>query len=122
MTQVNSRQLCILLCIVVISSFMSGCIIMPAGIADSTTPINDNDKVTKLGPTEGEAYSVLILGILPVAEGGTATAVERAKKCKGADALTDVTLDNRVCLCPVAYIYQTKVQGEAVKIEKGAAQ
>ena len=109
-----------MLILIAFSLLISGCTISPAGIAPSTSPITSNDKVTKLGKTDGKAWGVILFGMIPLSEAWTSRAVERAKMKKNADALIDVTLDQTACLFPFATIYITEVKGEAVKIEKGA--
>jgi hypothetical protein len=108
------------ICVIVLAIFVTSCMIMPAGIAPSTTPITANDTYTELGKASGSAWGVNILG-LPLAEMGTVTkAVERAKADTGADALIDVGVEQQVYQLFFITIFRTYVEGTAVKIKRGA--
>jgi len=99
-----------------------GCMAMPAGLTGSTYPITANDSYTEIGPASGSAWGVNILGI-PVGELSPAKkAIERALTSSGGDALiNNTTMESRMFFLWFVTIYQTKVNGTAVKIQKGGA-
>ncbi len=110
----------LLLTLLLISA--NACIRQGAGIADSTSPITCNDTVTEIGPAKGSAFGVILLGLIPLSEPDMSSqAIKRALASSNADALTEVTMDNEMCMVPFLSIYRTEVKGNAVKIEKGTS-
>ena len=95
----------------------SGCMSMGAGIAPSTRPITDSMKVTEIGPASGSSWGINVFGI-PLAESGHGLALRRALDTSGADALIEVTSDNRIYYLFVVTLYETRVHGTAVNLSK----
>ena len=98
----------------------SGCMTFPGGIADSTYPLTGNDSFTELGKAYGSAWGVSCMGI-PLSEGGTRLALDRAKASSNADALIDVVVDETIIPLPIGItIFKTTADGTAIKINRGA--
>jgi hypothetical protein len=75
------------------------------------------EKPIKLGPAQGTASGVLLLGIIPI---GINSRTERAykdalKNVPGSTTLTDVTLDELWLYFGIMLFQQVTITGEAVK-------
>lgn len=92
----------------------SGCMSFPAGVAGSTKPLAAGS-YTEVGPAQGTAFGIMLIGI-PLSEPYPArSAVDRALKNGGGDALVNVTIDNtQLLLGPVTLVFTT-AKGTAVK-------
>ena len=96
---------------------LSGCISAPGGIAPSTVPITAKDSYTVVRrDARGSDYGILLMGI-PLGPSASAyKALEDAKKSNNADALINVTGENRykyflILVC----IEEMVIEGDAIK-------
>ena len=94
----------------------AGCMTAPTGVAPSTKPLAPGG-YTEMGKVKGRAVGVFLLGILPLSEPYPArSAVDRAVKKGGGDAMVDVTLDHmNIMIPPFVSVLITTASGTAVK-------
>ena len=79
--------------VLILFSLLSGCAMMPGGIAPSTTPINGRN-YTNLGPVTTGDSSIYLLGILPISDANdTRDAIDAAVRSRRGDAMINVTVD-----------------------------
>ncbi len=99
-----------------VAVLVSGCMTAPSGVAASTKPLAQ-DGYTSIGPTEGRAVGVYLLGLIPLSEPYPArAAVDRAIRQGGGDALVDVTVDYMtIMIPPFVNVMITTANGTAVK-------
>ncbi len=97
--------------VAILACLLSGCVTYSAGIAPSTKPL-DPDEYTVLANVEGSSWGVNILGI-PIKQASTADALSEA--IKGADALIQVSVDNRDYYLALVWLQRIRVQGMSVK-------
>lgn len=114
------RTLALVVGMVIVPLILAGCMTMGSGIAPSTAPITADDSYTEIGPAAGSAWGIHIMGLLPISESGTDIAVNRALTSSGGDALINVTMDNSVYMLMVVNLYRTRVEGTAIKLQRGA--
>ena len=91
----------------------SGCVNLPAGVAPSTEPLNPGE-YTEIGPAKGSSYSVMLY-VLPISEGSTQKAIDRALASSGGDALVKVTADCKIYPCVLVNVYESRISGTAVR-------
>ena len=96
-----------------LACFASGCVTYSAGIASASRPLAP-DGYDVLSETDGTSWGVNILGI-PFCQANTKEALDEALANKGADALIQVTTDNRTYYLLLAYLQRVKVEGLAVR-------
>lgn len=100
--------------VVALACVLSGCITTSAGVAPCSRPL-DADRYTVLGASSGTSWGVELFGILPVAQARTADALDDALRSRGADALVQVTTDNRMYYLLILTMQRIKVEGLGVK-------
>ncbi|OGV34216.1 MAG: hypothetical protein A2020_04325 [Lentisphaerae bacterium GWF2_45_14] len=94
---------------------LTGCFSAPAGIAASTMPITSKDSYTIVRRNaEGSDWRVVLLGI-PLGPLSAHDALEDAKKQNNADALVNVTGENRYKFFLLLWTEQMIIQGDAIK-------
>ncbi len=103
------------------AAVLSGCMSAPGGIAPSTVPITSNDSYTIIKrDAEGSDVGMTLLGI-PIGPSASAyDALMDAKKRNNADALINVTAENRykyfmILVC----IEEMVVTGDAIRFQAG---
>jgi len=106
------RLLCLVGALALLAA-ASGCVTFSAGTAPSTRPLAP-DGYTVTSKTEGTSWGVNILGI-PLCQANTAEAVAEAKKEIAADALIEVTTDNRFICLFLVNLQRVKVEALGVK-------
>lgn len=100
---------------------LPGCISSPGGIAPSTMPITSKDSYTIVRRNaEGSDMGILLLG-LPLGPGASAyKALADAKKRNKADALINVTAENRYQYYLLFITFeQMVISGDAIKFRVG---
>lgn len=103
---------------------LSGCITSPGGIAPSTVPITSKDTytVTKTDASASDG-TVTLIGI-PLKTCSSYDALLTAKENYGADALINVTLENKsywITILPIVTYYKITIRGDAIKFNRGKA-
>lgn len=99
----------------VLVAILSGCAAVPAGIASSTKPLDQNG-YTQLGPTKGRSVGVYLMGIIPLSEPYPARkSVDRAIERGGGDALVNVTTDHMILPIPIIQFTISTTHGTAVQ-------
>ncbi len=103
--------------VIAFAALLTGCLSTPVSIAASSTPITSKTKVTKLGAVSGDAWALMVFGY-PLSEPTPMkNARDRAIDQKGADALIDITVENRQFLLGPFSLINTHIEAEAVKID-----
>ena len=105
------RKLALLVAVVALACVVSGCVTYSAGVAPSTKPLGPDEYTVQSG-TSGTSWGINVLGI-PFKQASTADAVSDA--LHGADALIQVTVDNRTYNLPFVYLQRVTVEGIIVK-------
>ena len=94
---------------------LSGCFSAPAGIAPSTLPITSKDSYTIVKrDAVGSDWRILFLGI-PLGPLSAHDALEDAKKQNNADALINVTGENRYKFLLIIATEEMIIEGDAIK-------
>ncbi|OGV50337.1 MAG: hypothetical protein A2017_15325 [Lentisphaerae bacterium GWF2_44_16] len=99
--------------------FLSGCMSAPGGIAPSTIPITSKDSYTVIRrEAEGSDFGVRLVGF-PIGPLASAyKALQSAKEKNNADALINVTAENRYkFFLIVVCIEEMVVTGDAIKFK-----
>lgn len=107
------RRIMLVVVVLALGVVLSGCVTWSGGIASATKPLAVYD-YTVLGKQSGTSWGVTILGI-PFCQASTAEALDEALKYGAADALIQVTVDNRWIWIVVGDLWRIKVEGLAVK-------
>ncbi len=109
------RQLRNLSVILTVGMATAGCVHLPGGISDSSTPL-EGKSYSVVGSVEGTSSRVALLGILPLSGANrTDEALERAVKSKNGDALINVTVEFVREFWILWTSDTTIVRGEAIK-------
>ena len=96
---------------------LAGCVSTPASIAPSTTPLAPGS-YTVIGPAEGSAMGISIIGIPVSGLRQMGEARDEALKLSGGDALINVAADTTTLNLPLVTLYWTTIEGQAVKVKK----
>ncbi len=99
---------------------LTGCVTSPGGIAPSTMPITANDSYTiikKNAVGEDVSYSILFIPITPPCS--AYQALQYAKKENKADALVNVTGQNKSVYLLFINWQVMRVCGDAIKFQRG---
>jgi hypothetical protein len=98
--------------------FLSGCIAAPGGIAPSTVPITGKDSYTVVRrDAEGSDLCVRLLGIPLGPLASAYKALQKAKEKNNADALINVTAENRYRFFLLVWTEEMVVTGDAIKFK-----
>ncbi len=107
--------------LVVAVCLLTGCSMYSTGLSPSNIPITADDTYTKIGPTSGSSWGILLY-ILPIcASDPMDRAVNEAIRNGGGNALVEMTSDNAVLFLGIISIYRTRVEATAVNYVKGGA-
>ena len=101
---------------------LAGCVTSPGGVAPSTMPITANDSYTILKKDaigEDVSYSILFIPITPPCS--AYQALQYAKKENKADALVNVTGQNKSVYFLFINWQVMRVCGDAIKFQRGGA-
>jgi len=107
------RQAMVVLALAAIACVLSGCITHSGGIAAATKPLNP-DEITVRARASGVSWGVNVLGI-PFKQASTADALNEAITTGGADALIQVSVDNRDYFLLLVNLQRIMVEGMSVK-------
>lgn len=110
-------KLSILISTILVTIFCSGCAALPGGIAASTVPITSNDTytITKRNAL-GSDWGISILG-LPIIPCRGYKALQDAKRDNAADALINVTGENKYIYLFFINWERMEVRGDAIKFQ-----
>jgi hypothetical protein len=98
-------------------ALLSGCLTYPATIAPASTPITPG-KYTIIGPAEGSAFGLSILGMIPVMGFRQAgEAVDDALRRSGGDALINIAADVQILHLLIVTLHWTSLEATAVKLD-----
>jgi len=112
-------SLCLLM-IILIS--LTGCITSPAGLAPSTVPITANDSYTIIErDITGTDAALNIMGFIPIMTCSAYDALQTAKKEYGADALINVTGQNKSLTLVIVNWQWMSISGDAIKFQRSGA-
>ena len=96
---------------------LSGCAMMPGGVAASNTPINGRS-YTDLGHVDRTDSRVYLLGILPISgANSTQDAINKAIESKNGDALINITVEAYSQYWILFSRYITRVEGNAIRFD-----
>jgi len=96
-------------------SVLSGCVMMPGGVAASSTPINGRDYV-ELGRASETDSRVYLLWFLPVTGANTIRdAINEAVDSRNGDALINVTVESYSQWWVLFSRHVTRVEGEVIR-------
>lgn len=110
------------LSILVTSSLLAGCITGPGGLAPSTIPITSTDSYTVIKNNAvgvDTAFSILFIPVTPPCS--AYQALMDAKEDTGADALINVTGENKSVYLFIVNWQKMKVRGDAIKFQHAGA-
>jgi len=97
--------------------FLSGCAMMPGGVAASNTPINGRS-YTELGHVDCTDSRVYLLGILPISgANSTQDAINKAIGSKNGDALINITVEAYGQYWILFSRYVTRVEGNVIRFQ-----
>ena len=98
---------------------IAGCMSSGGGIAPSTVPITAKDSYTIVKhDVTGSDWSISIMGI-PLIPCSAYTALQNAKKSNSADALINVTAENKYVYLFFLNFQTMLVRGDAIKFQRG---
>ncbi len=116
------KKVSILISLCLIAAVVAGCQCQMTGLAACSTPITEDDSYTEIGPVTSYSWGCLLGGILPLSENNPSKkCLNRALRKSGGDALVEVSEDTMFIFIPYVYPYRTRLQGTAVKVERGGA-
>lgn len=98
--------------------YMSGCAMMPGGIAASTTPIQGR-KYINLGNVSETDSRIYLLGFIPVTGANTTRdAIDSAVRSRRGDAMINVTVDSYSQWWILFSRYVTRIEGDVIRFEQ----
>ena len=105
----------------IFSAFMtlllSGCAMMPGGIAASNTPINGRE-YAKLGYARETDSRIYLLGLIPISGANTIRdAIQGAIDSKNGDALINITVETYSQDWILFSRYLTRVEGNVIRFQ-----
>jgi hypothetical protein len=120
---VKRAMVCVsrVLSVVLLCAVVTGCAHHPGGVAASSTPI-EGRRYRVLGHAEGTDSHVLLFGLIPIkGSNSTRTAMDRAVRSRGGDALIDVTVETYTQWWIILIRRAVKVEGMAIRFESTPA-
>lgn len=99
---------------IICAVILTGCVTSSAGVAPSTRPLSP-DGYTLMTDAEGTSWGISLLGFLPLKQAHTAAALDEALRDRGADALVQVSVDNRSCYLLLFSFQTIRVSGLAAR-------
>jgi hypothetical protein len=113
------RKLLFLILLAFFVVILSGCLNTGGGLAPSTMPITGKDSYTVVKrDVTGADWSISIIGI-PLIPCSAYTALQNAKKANSADALINVTAENKFIYLFFINWQKMMIRGDAIKFERG---
>lgn len=115
------RKMLLVLLAVAAAAILPGCMSAPGGIAPSTVPITSKDSYTIIKrDAEGSSMGMTFLGIPMGPNASAYKALMDAKKRNNADALINVTAENRYKYFLILVCFEEMVvTGDAIKFRVG---
>jgi len=107
------RQSMLVFALAAIACVLSGCITHSGGIAAATKPLNPDD-ISVHARASGTSWGINVLGI-PFKQASTSEALNEAITTGGADALVQVSVDNRDYFLVLVNLQRILVEGISVK-------
>ena len=108
--------------ITALAGLVAGCVTSPGGIAPSTIPISANDSYTTIKNDAvgvDTAFSILFIPVTPPCS--AYQALMDAKEETGADALINVTGENKSVYLFIVNWHKVKIHGDAIKFQQSGA-
>lgn len=106
---------------IVATCFFAGCIMNSTGMSPSSIPITGDDTYTKIGPTSGSSWGMLLYCLPICFSDPMDRAMNEAIRNGGGNALVEMTSDNVTIFLYFVSLYRTRVEGTAVNYVKGGA-
>lgn len=112
------RAVGIIACVSCALMFLSGCAMMPGGIAASNVPL-EGRPYTNLGRVSTTDSRVHLLGLIPLTGANTTRdAIDEAIQSKGGDAMIRVTVESYMQWWILVTRAVTRVDGEVIRFDK----
>jgi len=118
------KHIATILAAVVLCLITSGCITSPGGIAPSTVPITSKDAYTIIKTDASASDGAVVIFGIPLKPTSAYDALQTVKTSYGADALINVTLENKsywITLLPIVTYSKISIRGDAIKFNRGKA-
>lgn len=97
---------------------LSGCAMMPGGVAPSNIPL-EGRPYTNLGRVVETDSRVHLLGLIPITGANTTRdAIDKAVRSKGGDAMIGVTVEAYLQWWILVTRAVTRVEGEVIRFDK----
>jgi len=103
-------------------TLLQGCVTSPGGIAPSTMPITSKDTYTIIKTDASVSDGALAILGIPLKTRSAYDALVTAKRSYGADALVNVTLENKsywITILPIVTYSKISIRGDAIKFNRG---
>ena len=98
-------------------SGLTGCAMMPGGVAASSTPINGR-RYVRLGRAANTDSRVYLFGLIPVSGANTTRdAIDAAVRARGGDAMINVTVESYSQWWILFTRFVTRVDGDVIRFE-----
>ncbi|MBL7016137.1 MAG: hypothetical protein ISR84_01120 [Kiritimatiellales bacterium] len=109
------KSVTIAVCAALALILLSGCAMIPGGVAPSNTPINGRD-YTELGYAKETDSRIYLLGLLPISGSNTIRdAIEEAIDSKHGDALINITVETYGQYWILWSRVATRVEGNVIR-------
>ena len=109
------KSVTIAVCAALVLILLSGCAMIPGGVAPSNTPINGRD-YTELGYAKETDSRIYLLGLLPISGSNTIRdAIEEAIDSKHGDALINITVETYGQYWILWSRVATRVEGNVIR-------
>lgn len=109
------KSVCTLICASLALILLSGCAIIPGGVAPSNTPINGRN-YTELGYAKEIDSRTYLLGLLPISGPNTIRdAIQKAIDSKSGDALINITVETYGQYWILWSRVATRVEGNVIR-------
>lgn len=106
-----------LLYLAVSTLFLSGCAMVPGGVAASNTPINGR-KYTEVGYAKKTDSRIYLLGLIPISgSNSTRDAIDNSIKEKRGDAMINITVEAYSQWWILFSRYVTRVEGNVIRFQ-----
>ena len=94
---------------------ISGCAMMPAGIAASSTPICGRE-FRQLGRVVASDTSMALLGVIPITGSSTIRdALDKGVKSRNGDAMINITVESYTWYFIVLSTHTTRIEGDVIQ-------
>ncbi len=111
------RLMNLFVCTGLAAILLSGCAMMPGGVAPSNTPINGRSYI-ELGRTDQTDSRIYLLGVLPISDANnTRDAINKAIASHNGDALINITVEAYSQYWILFSRYVTRVEGDVIRFQ-----